>query len=32
MWMTKGPTDAKAKIEFTNWDKVKQFGVKLCEL
>jgi len=32
MWMTKGPTDSKAKIEYTNWDKVKQFGIRICEL
>ena len=26
MWMTKGPTDPKAKVEFTDWDQVKMFG------
>lgn len=29
MWMTKGPTNPKAKIEYTDWDKVKEFGVLL---
>ncbi|QBN18290.1 menaquinone-dependent protoporphyrinogen IX dehydrogenase [Flavobacterium nackdongense] len=27
MWMTKGPTNSKAKIEYTDWDKVKEFAV-----
>ena len=27
MWMTKGPTNSKTKIEYTDWDKVKEFGV-----
>lgn len=26
MWMTKGPTDPKAVIEFTDWQKVEEFG------
>ena len=26
MWMTKGPTDPKAVIEFTNWKQVESFG------
>jgi menaquinone-dependent protoporphyrinogen oxidase len=26
MWMTKGPTDPTATIEFTDWDKVDEFG------
>lgn len=26
MWMTKGPTDPTAVIEFTDWDKVDEFG------
>ena len=29
MWMTKGPTDPKTKIEYTDWDKVKEFAVLL---
>lgn len=32
MWMTKGPTDTNTKIEYTNWDKVKEFGVRLRNL
>ena len=26
MWMTKGPTDTTATIEFTDWNKVDEFG------
>jgi len=26
MWMTKGPTDPKAVVEFTDWNKVEAFG------
>jgi len=26
MWMTKGPTNKSVEIEYTNWDKVKEFG------
>jgi len=29
MWMTKGPTNSKTKIEYTDWDKVEQFAVLL---
>lgn len=29
MWMTKGPTNSKTKIEYTDWNKVKEFGVLL---
>lgn len=29
MWMTKGPTNSKTKIEYTDWDKVKEFAVLL---
>ena len=32
MWMTKGPTNPEAKIEYTNWKDVDQFGLKLCNL
>jgi len=32
MWMTKGPTDSKSKIEYTNWDKVAAFGKQLCKM
>ena len=26
MWMTKGPTDSSTEIEYTNWEKVKDFS------
>ena len=26
MWITKGPTDPKANIEFTDWNQVNDFG------
>jgi len=26
MWMTKGPTDSTTEIEYTNWEKVKNFS------
>jgi menaquinone-dependent protoporphyrinogen oxidase len=29
MWMTKGPTDPKTEIEYTDWNKVKKFGIVL---
>jgi len=29
MWMTNGPTNPKTKIEYTDWDKVKEFAVTL---
>ena len=32
MWMTKGPTDSNAKIEYTDWDRVKAFGEKVLSL
>lgn len=32
MWMTHGPTNRDAEIEYTNWEKVKSFGLKLIEL
>jgi len=32
MWMTKGPTDSKAKIEYTNWERVKDFGIKISKM
>jgi len=32
MWMTKGPTDRNTTIEYTNWDKVKEFGKILEKL
>ncbi len=32
MWMTKGPTDPKAVVEFTDWAKVEAFAHALCAL
>ncbi len=32
MWMTKGPTNKDAEIEYTNWDRVKNFSLKLIDL
>jgi len=32
MWMTSGPTDPHAVIDFTDWDQVAQFGRKLHDL
>lgn len=32
MWMTKGPTDKTVEIEYTNWDKVSEFGKTLHNL
>ena len=32
MWMTKGPTNTNAKIEYTNWDKVKAFSERINNL
>ena len=32
MWMTKGPTNTDADIEYTKWDKVESFGKRLCTL
>ena len=32
MWMTKGPTKASTEIEYTNWDRVREFGIKLMKL
>lgn len=29
MWMTNGPTNPKTKIEYTDWDKVREFAVLL---
>jgi len=26
MWMTRGPTDPRAVVEFTDWNKVDEFG------
>ena len=32
MWMTKGPTDPKTNIEFTNWSQVEDFGKIINEM
>jgi len=32
MWMTKGPTDPQMTIEFTDWDKVDEFGRRIADL
>ena len=32
MWMTKGPTDSNAKIEYTDWKRVKAFSQKVIDL
>lgn len=32
MWITKGPTDLNTKIDYTNWEEVKDFANKLCVL
>jgi menaquinone-dependent protoporphyrinogen oxidase len=32
MWMTKGPTDPKANIEFTDWSEVEAFGQTICDM
>ncbi len=32
LWMGKGPTDPTQVVEFTNWDKVEEFGKKIASL
>jgi len=32
MWMTKGPTDPKTNIDFTNWSQVEDFGQVISEI
>ena len=32
MWMTHGPTDPSAVVEFTDWDQVETFGRRVSEL
>lgn len=32
MWMTKGPTDPTAVVEFTDWDKVDEFARHVAEM
>lgn len=30
MWLTNGPTDPSAVVEFTDWDEVEAFGRRVC--
>ncbi len=32
MWMTKGPTDPTAVVEFTNWESVDEFAGRISEM
>jgi len=32
MWMTKGPTDPEAVVDFTDWHKVEEFGRRIAAL
>ena len=32
MWMTKGPTDPTGTFEFTDWEKVEEFGRRIAAL
>ncbi|MCI5137639.1 MAG: menaquinone-dependent protoporphyrinogen IX dehydrogenase [Candidatus Electrothrix sp. AR1] len=32
MWITKGPTDPKTNIEFTDWNQVDEFGKVIHEM
>jgi len=32
MWMTGGPTDPKARVEFTDWDEVRRYSAKIAAL
>ncbi|MDH3612381.1 MAG: menaquinone-dependent protoporphyrinogen IX dehydrogenase [Gammaproteobacteria bacterium] len=32
MWITKGPTDPQTTIEFTDWNKVDEFGRLIAEM
>ena len=32
MWLTRGPTDISKSYEFTNWDKVREFGKIINEM
>ena len=32
MWITKGPTDPNAIVEFTDWDKVDEFARTVAEM
>jgi menaquinone-dependent protoporphyrinogen oxidase len=32
MWMTQGPTDPTAVVEFTDWGRVETFGAELARM
>jgi menaquinone-dependent protoporphyrinogen oxidase len=32
MWMTKGPTDPNATVDFTDWDQVDSFGRAIADI
>ncbi len=32
MWLTGGPTDPQAKVEFTNWDEVRRYAGRIAAL
>lgn len=32
MWMTKGPTDREAVVDFTDWKQVEAFGRLVCDM
>ncbi len=32
MWITKGPTDPRAVVEFTDWEQVQAFGQRVSDL
>jgi menaquinone-dependent protoporphyrinogen oxidase len=32
MWITKGPTDPKTILEYTDWEQVKAFGELVSRL
>jgi menaquinone-dependent protoporphyrinogen IX oxidase len=31
MWITRGPTDTKARFEFTDWKRVEDFSKSLIK-
>lgn len=32
MWMTKGPTDPRTQVEYTDWDEVRRFAARIAAL
>ena len=32
MWLTKGPTRSDAYVDYTNWDDVDAFGMRICQM